>query len=403
MVQVARLAPHALGESSRLVEGFLERERHPEGGFRDRGGRCDLYYTVFGIDACLALRMDPGADALNRWLERFGTGEGLDLVHLCSLIRCRAFTGFPEGHARALGRRLDAFRAPGGGYRPGGTPHATAYAGFLARGARQDLGPPRPERKASPHPWNPWRGRTAAGPTSRESPRAPPTPPPPRSPCSPTWDSRFRPPPPAGCRTGSTPREASWPRRRPPCPICSRPPPPCTPWPSSRHPSMPSGRPASTSSTPCGPTKAPSTATGTRRASTPSTPTTPFWPWAISTQDRLPEPAGSGAPSGRCFPRQAGEPETCFGPMSPGSNPCRSSPAILPGSGNPLWRSPLGHGSALLPKRPALGQHQYVPVKSAGARPSPDSARARKRFQAVPWSSGSASAPAEIYIPSSCS
>ncbi len=144
MVQVARLAPHALGESSRLVEGFLERERHPEGGFRDRGGRCDLYYTVFGIDACLALRMDPGADALNRWLERFGTGEGLDLVHLCSLIRCRAFTGFPEGHARALGRRLDAFRAPGGGYRPGGTPHATAYAGFLARGARQDLGTPSP-------------------------------------------------------------------------------------------------------------------------------------------------------------------------------------------------------------------------------------------------------------------
>ena len=148
MLQVARLAPQVLGDAAGLVEEFVGRERNPDGGFRDRDGRSDLYYTVFGLDAAIALRMDPDPEPTARYLDRFGTGEGLDLVHLCSLVRCRAVTGFPPGHAEALARRLSAFASPDGGYRPHGTSRATAYADFLAWGAWQDLGRTVPDASA---------------------------------------------------------------------------------------------------------------------------------------------------------------------------------------------------------------------------------------------------------------
>jgi len=49
MLQVARLGVQALGDSAPLVRGFSEGQLSPEGGGRDRDGRPDLYYTVFGL------------------------------------------------------------------------------------------------------------------------------------------------------------------------------------------------------------------------------------------------------------------------------------------------------------------------------------------------------------------
>ena len=51
MLQVARLAPKQLGESRDLVAAFLRERVNPDGGFQDRAGASDLYYTVFGLDA----------------------------------------------------------------------------------------------------------------------------------------------------------------------------------------------------------------------------------------------------------------------------------------------------------------------------------------------------------------
>ena len=149
MLQVARLAPRLLGDSADLIVNFLERQRTPEGAFGDRSGQADLYYTVFGIDALLALQRQPDADRLLPWLAGFGTGEGLDFVHLCSLIRCRAFAGFDSGQAEAFGSRLRPFRAQNGGYHPQpGSPAGTAYGNFLAWGAWQDLQNDVPEAEA---------------------------------------------------------------------------------------------------------------------------------------------------------------------------------------------------------------------------------------------------------------
>lgn len=140
MLQVARLSPRVLGEAKELVEGFLRRQRNAGGGFRDREGRSDLYYTVFGIDASLALQMELDKAKLRSWLAGFGAGAGLDFVHLCSLIRCRSFAGFEEGQAAGFRLRLAAFQAEDGGFHPSpGSPVGTAYGNFLAYGAWQDL------------------------------------------------------------------------------------------------------------------------------------------------------------------------------------------------------------------------------------------------------------------------
>ena len=55
MLQVARLSPKQLGDSTTLVERFLHSQLNKDGGFQDRSGKSDLYYTVFGLEALIAL------------------------------------------------------------------------------------------------------------------------------------------------------------------------------------------------------------------------------------------------------------------------------------------------------------------------------------------------------------
>ena len=142
MLQVARLSPRVLGESSELVAAFLGQQLTPAGGFCDRAGAPDLYYTVFGLEGLIAVHHDPLSPATRSYLQTFGDGEGLDYVHLCCLARAwatitRAATGVPVS---ALAARIESFRTSDGGYNA--TPQAssgTAYAAFLALGAYQDL------------------------------------------------------------------------------------------------------------------------------------------------------------------------------------------------------------------------------------------------------------------------
>jgi hypothetical protein len=143
MLQVARLAPKQLGESRDLVVRFLHDRLNADGGFQDRAGNSDLYYTVFGLDALLALQADLPIDRTAGYLAGFGYGVGLDFVHLACLARAWAAL-HPRRHdapAPALLERLEAFRTPDGGYaQTPGASHGTVYAAFLALGAYEDLG-----------------------------------------------------------------------------------------------------------------------------------------------------------------------------------------------------------------------------------------------------------------------
>lgn len=153
MLQVARLAPKLLGDSTSLVVGFLRRQRNDDGGFRDRNGRSDLYYAVFGLDGLIALQADVPVEPVRNYLRRFGDGEGLDFVHLCCLARAWAIvtalqsndTQFAQSPQQAelsatILRRIEGHRSADGGYNPvPGNVYGTAYGCFLGQGAYEDL------------------------------------------------------------------------------------------------------------------------------------------------------------------------------------------------------------------------------------------------------------------------
>ena len=152
MLQVARLARRSLGQSADLVVSFLRGLAVHDGGYANRAGRSDLYYTPFALDSLAALDAlpteavdPPRARRLAAWLDGFGDGEGLDFVHRCCLARAWASqpAACPPERREAVARRIVAHRAADGGYatQPAAA-GGTAYGCFLAVNALADLGQP---------------------------------------------------------------------------------------------------------------------------------------------------------------------------------------------------------------------------------------------------------------------
>lgn len=154
LLQVGRLARRSLGESTGLVVGFLASQAAAGGGYVDRGGRADLYYTSFALDALHALDAfapdEPHAVRTRGFLEGFAAGDGLDFVHRACLAR--AWAGQPPARLPdgLQGRLLDAIaehRSIDGGYSARrGADRGTAYGCFLGLNARADLRAPVPPR-----------------------------------------------------------------------------------------------------------------------------------------------------------------------------------------------------------------------------------------------------------------
>ena len=143
LLQVARLAPRLLADSTDLVRAFYRRQFNADGAACDRAGRSDLYYTIFALAGAQALDVPVPSAQTAAWLRAFGDGAGLDFVHLGALARCWAAIGLeqmPAGLDRQLLARLETFRKPDGGYEGNqNLTHGTAYGAFVALGAYQDL------------------------------------------------------------------------------------------------------------------------------------------------------------------------------------------------------------------------------------------------------------------------
>ena len=140
MLQVARLAPKVLGDSASLVHAFYQSQQNPDGGFKDRSGRSDLYYTVFGLEGLLALQAEFDRNTMRSYLGSFGSGENLDFIHLCCLARCWAAINEQPAQANQLLATVERFRTPDGGFNITlGAKTGTAYASFLGYAAYQDL------------------------------------------------------------------------------------------------------------------------------------------------------------------------------------------------------------------------------------------------------------------------
>lgn len=139
-----------LGDAAQNVIDFLRSQQNPDGGFKDRAGNSDLYYTVFGVEALAAMRVEIDPVSLAQYLRSFGDGAALDFVHLACLAR--GWANLPREKLEAATRaalidRIESHRSTDGGYAASpGESAGTLYGCFLALGAYQDLG------VESPHP-----------------------------------------------------------------------------------------------------------------------------------------------------------------------------------------------------------------------------------------------------------
>jgi hypothetical protein len=147
LLQVARLAPRLLADSTDLVREFYARQFNAQGAACDRAGQPDLYYTIFALAGAQAMDAPVPKDRTREWLIGFGDGAGLDFVHLGALARCWAFIGGGDSPTlHAILQRLERFRQPDGGYNASSSASfGTAYDAFVALGAYQDLGETPPD------------------------------------------------------------------------------------------------------------------------------------------------------------------------------------------------------------------------------------------------------------------
>lgn len=149
MIGCAARGAKRLGPAARETAEYLRGQMREDGGFANRAGRSDLYYTAMALSALTALRQAGEAaaaaapeDRVAENLRRFGGGEGLDLIHVSCLARSWACLGESPGRAaarKALPARVQAWRSAEGGYGPEpGSARGTLYGCFLAVGAVQD-------------------------------------------------------------------------------------------------------------------------------------------------------------------------------------------------------------------------------------------------------------------------
>ena len=170
MLQVARLAQQPLGDALDLVADRLRRSAVATGGYANRDGKADLYYTPFAIDSLIALSAagvpatggagglfdpeSPTAQQTFAWLdETIGDGESLDFVHRACLARVwavRPAASCPADRRQKLAATFNGHQAADGGFasRPD-RPRGSVYGSFLVVNAHADLGLQLPDNAAT--------------------------------------------------------------------------------------------------------------------------------------------------------------------------------------------------------------------------------------------------------------
>ena len=143
MLAAAREALPYLGRRREKIARYLHGQCTPTGGFMDRGGNADLYYSVFGIDALLALDEPLSLERLVPYLESHEDGRALDFMHLTCLARCWARmpdAAIPDGVQCSVADRIESYRTPDGGYHTVPNSAAGSVTGiYLAFAAYQDM------------------------------------------------------------------------------------------------------------------------------------------------------------------------------------------------------------------------------------------------------------------------
>lgn len=127
------------------IESFLRSCRNPDGGFRGRAAKSDLYYTAFALDALAALSATLPGESVRKYLDAFGNGDGLDFIHLASAVSCCRVAladSHDSGRSRFFLKRLEEYRSTDGGYNHLScrTEHGTVYGAYVAFTAWTSIG-----------------------------------------------------------------------------------------------------------------------------------------------------------------------------------------------------------------------------------------------------------------------
>jgi hypothetical protein len=139
MISAATKARTTLGDSAKLVADFITSQFNPDGGFKSRDSRSDLYYTSFGIDCLVALDLELPQDKLFSYLRGFYKDKSLDLVHFACLVR--SLENIQPGSSQELLDIGPAHRLEQLTCRP-----QSVYDCFLIIALYQDLGIEIPDR-----------------------------------------------------------------------------------------------------------------------------------------------------------------------------------------------------------------------------------------------------------------
>lgn len=75
-------------EAKNQIKSFLSSQKSENGGFVDRAGKADLYYSVFGYTLALVLDFKVNVVEERKYLRRIKHAENLDFVHSNCFVRC---------------------------------------------------------------------------------------------------------------------------------------------------------------------------------------------------------------------------------------------------------------------------------------------------------------------------
>lgn len=130
-------------EASNSIKKFLSSQIASDGGFIGRDGKSDLYYTVFGIQLLISLKLKKELKQVPYFLQNFDSAKKLDFVYLASWIRCLALLQVGSGPLiSSLLGQMEDYRSDDGGYNhlQKQSRFGTAYAAFLAHLAYRESG-----------------------------------------------------------------------------------------------------------------------------------------------------------------------------------------------------------------------------------------------------------------------
>jgi len=156
MLKAASKARELLGEAASHCTRFLLDQQNRDGGFRGRSAASDLYYTVFGAEALVALNAHTSdLDRVRHYLTPFQQGCDLDLVHLACLGRCwataldRDHEAWPHALRDGLLTQLGRLACPDRSFTTqANTECGNVYGCFMALGLYQDLSRAAPDPEA---------------------------------------------------------------------------------------------------------------------------------------------------------------------------------------------------------------------------------------------------------------